>query len=259
MAVSSSVSVPWVTTTPIPRRAASRASRQMQQLVAPASGARSARSPPCCASRPSRSDSPGTAAIRASPSSSGVAARLAGTVLGPGHRDRAAGRQDPHAARRRRSSAATATVATACGPASGRRPARASRSPRARRPGSGRSARAMARGALVVGVGSSTRPLMSTLSIASRPPARQPRHELLVVVRVAGLVGVQVGEVEGRLRGQRLERVERRPDPHLHPVRQARALDVRARDLGPALVELAAEQGAVRRAARGRSGSRRSR
>jgi hypothetical protein len=72
IAVSSSVSVPWVTTTPIPRRAASRAWRQIASWSASERWALG-RLETVWASTSSWSASVGIVARRASPSSSGVA------------------------------------------------------------------------------------------------------------------------------------------------------------------------------------------
>ncbi len=95
IAVSSSVSVPWVTTTPIPRRAASRARRQICSWSSSVRWALG-RLVTVCACSPSWSARLGMLASRPSASRSGRGARLAG------HRDRPAGGQDPHLADPRR-------------------------------------------------------------------------------------------------------------------------------------------------------------
>ena len=65
---------------------------------------------------------------------------------------------------------------------------------------------------------------------------------MLVVGGVLLLVGVDEGEVELLRVGQGAQRVERGADPHLDPVRDARALEIRPRDLRPVLVDLTREQ-----------------
>ena len=54
---------------------------------------------------------------------------------------------------------------------------------------------------------STTRPDHSVLSASSSPPGPDARHQLLVVRRVAALVGVDEHEVDRRVRRQRLQRL----------------------------------------------------
>ena len=93
--------------------------------------------------------------------------------------------------------------------------------------------------------GSVTRPLSSTLSISRRPPGNEARDDLLVVVRIAGLVRVEEDVVERRLGGHRAQRLQRGPDDDLHPLANAGVLDVPPRDRRVLLVELEAGQAAA--------------
>src|SRR5271165_4106347 len=69
-----------------------------------------------------------------------------------------------------------------------------------------------------------------------------PRHDLPPVAEVAALVGVDEGQVEERLVGQRHERVHGRPEPQLYPIVQARLLPVLPGYRGPLLADVAAQQ-----------------
>ncbi len=91
IAVSSSTSVPWVTTTPIPRRAASRAALQISSWSASVRCALGTLMI-VCAVRPGREASAGSAATSPAASSCGRRAGLAR------HRDGAAGGEDPDVA-----------------------------------------------------------------------------------------------------------------------------------------------------------------
>jgi hypothetical protein len=63
----------------------------------------------------------------------------------------------------------------------------------------------------------------------------QAADQLLVVERVAGLVGVDEREVEDRLGGQRPQGGERRGDPQVDPFLKAGPLPVAPGDRGPLL------------------------
>ena len=80
----------------------------------------------------------------------------------------------------------------------------------------------------------------------------EPRDDLLVVVDVAGLVGVDEGEVELLALGQGGQRLGGRADLERDAVGDAGPLPVAAGGRGPLLADVAAEQVAVGRAARGR-------
>jgi len=74
-------------------------------------------------------------------------------------------------------------------------------------------------------------------------PARpDPRHQFPPVAEVAALVGVDEGQVDPPARRQRAQRVQRRAEPELDTVRQARLLPVGARQRRPLLVDVAAQQ-----------------
>ena len=139
-----------------------------------------------------------------------------------GHGDRAAGGQDAHATRRRQ-------VSGRRHPRSYRRRTSVSPSASASITESTRSSSGIAvvqarHGAAPSSSGRVEHPAAHQHVVDRQQAARrEPRHELLVVVGVARLVGVEVGEVEGRLGGQSPGALSSAgPDPHLHAVRQTR-------------------------------------
>ena len=76
---------------------------------------------------------------------------------------------------------------------------------------------------------------------------RQARHDLLVVVDVVGLVGVDEGEVHRWLGRQAPQRLQRRGDAQVDAVGHAGSLPVRPGDGGPLLGDVAAQQPPARR------------
>jgi site-specific DNA recombinase len=70
----------------------------------------------------------------------------------------------------------------------------------------------------------------------------KPRQQLLCVVAVAPLVGIDEGEVDGCGGGKRTQRCRRGPDAQLDPVGDTGKLPVAAPDRRPLLTDVAAEQ-----------------
>ena len=78
-----------------------------------------------------------------------------------------------------------------------------------------------------------------------RPPRRSTRDELLEVLDVAGLVGVDEGDVDGLVGRQRAQRLERRGDAQFDAVREAGALPRRPGPRREVLADVAAQQTAA--------------
>ena len=84
----------------------------------------------------------------------------------------------------------------------------------------------------------------------------QPSEDLLVVARVARLVGVDEREIDGRLCGKRSQRLDRGRDLQLDAIVDAATLPAFARDRRPLFADVAAQQRPPARAAS--DGARRS-